>query len=443
MILITLTSTGIPLAISRITSDYLAIGRKKDTDTLATTGLIVSFCGAIVISIFIITFSGIIKTLFAESNCYQLLITLLPAFIFSAIYSSLRGSIWGKKRFLEYSLTELIEEIASLLTLIFLFYVIKPQFDKVFFPAISITISTFIASIFAVLFYFSTGGHIKYSKTQLKPLMATASPITFVRVLSTVSSSILSLILPARLIAYGMNKVEAMSTIGLVNGVAFPLLFVPSSLISSLALVMVPEISERLARGENCHSHIKKSLMFSGIISAIVIPIYIILGNEICQYIFQKKEAGVYLMASAVAIFPLCLNQISVAILNSIGGEKYGFNNFLVGVSIALFFVIFGTPHLSIFASIISMFLQPSIIFILNGLRIKKILKMKKAEIFKPLAYFLLVIPTAFVGLVIKMLTENMTLFMQLAVTTSVMLIFFIGLSWCFIDFKKEFKFSK
>ena len=442
MILITLTSSGIPLAISRITSDYQAMGRKKDSDSLASTGLIVTFCGAIVISLFIITFSGIIKTLFAESNCYQMLLILLPAFIFSAVYSTLRGSIWGKKRFLEYSLTELIEEIAALATLILLFYVIKPQFDKVFFPAISITVSTIIASFFAVFFYFRTGGHITCTKSQLKPLMETASPITFVRVLSTVSSSILALILPARLVTFGMTKIDAMSTIGLVNGVAFPLLFVPSSLISSLALVMVPEISEKLAKGEKCHSHVKKSIMFSGIISAIVIPIYIILGKEICDFIFNKQEAGIYLMASAVAIFPLCLNQISVAILNSIGGEKYGFTNFLIGVSIALFFVIFGTPHLSIFASIISMFLQPTIIFILNGIRIKKILGMETAEIFKPLMYFLLVIPTSVIGLFIKFLTEDMTIFMQLMITTSIMVIFFIGIAWCFIDVKKEFNFK-
>ena len=67
---------------------------------------------------------------------------------------------------------------------------------------------------------------------------------------------------------------------------------------------------------------------------------------------------------------------------------------------------------------------------------------METAEIFKPLMYFLLVIPTSVIGLFIKFLTEDMTIFMQLMITTSIMVIFFIGIAWCFIDVKKEFNFK-
>ena len=71
------------------------------------------------------------------------------------------------------------------------------------------------------------------------------------RTSNAVVSTIISLLLPARLIAAGMSSAEAMSEIGTAMGMSMPVLSIPATLIGSLALVMVPELAENYYRGQH------------------------------------------------------------------------------------------------------------------------------------------------------------------------------------------------
>lgn len=425
MVLLTFTSSGVPLAISRRTSQT-PLNQHKKVSEIACSGFLLTLVFAIGACFAIICFKNVFSLIFADKRCYDLLIMLLPALVFSCAYSSFRGSLWGRKRFLEYSFVELVEEIVSLVTLILLFYFFKPQIDKIAYPIVAVTMSVVVASIFATVTYIINGGRFKIDASEFAPTLKIASPITFVRVLSSFSSSILSLILPARLVLYGLSQQDAMSLIGLVSGVAFPLLFVPSSLISSIALVLVPEIAEDMAKKKKVEWKIQKAFTFVVIVASLVVPIYFVLGNEICSIIFDKPEASKYLIASTIAIIPMGLNQLAVSFLNSAGGEKYGFTNFLIGVTVAVATVVFLTPYISIYANIISMILQPTIIFILNLFRMSKIMKVQKRKLLKNISFAFTIIPTCVVGFCVKSISINLPLVSHTILTGLAIAVFFL-----------------
>ena len=55
----------------------------------------------------------------------------------------------------------------------------------------------------------------------------------------------IAIIIPIRLMTYGFSQTEALSEFGIIMGMTFPLIMIPSTLISSLAVTMIPSISEQ------------------------------------------------------------------------------------------------------------------------------------------------------------------------------------------------------
>lgn len=397
-IFITLTSSGIPLAISRLSSNSIALNKDK-TSNFTMAGLFISLSLAGISIIFINLANTIFYKIFSNQICYILLKSLCPAIVFSAVYSSLRASFWGRKKFFTYSIIELFEEFSALIILSALaIFCTNSKFTQSF-PIFATNLSFLIAAILAVVLYLIQNGKVITSKIEILEICETATPITSVRLLTSLSSSFLALILPHRLMLFGLTHQCALETIGLFSGVVIPLCFIPSTLIGSLALILVPQLSENLAKGKNLTSTLTKCYTFTIMTSALIVPIFISVPNQLCGILFSKAEAGPYLRFSAFAIIPLCINQISIAILNSIGGEKYGFINFVIGIIIAFTCVFFLTPHLSIYASIISMIIQPTIISILNIKRITKMLKIDIKKIASVLLYGLIFIPISIIAL--------------------------------------------
>ncbi len=397
-VFLTLTGSGLPLSISRLTAKETSPLKQNQ---IAFSGVLISGFLGLIATLFILIFKAPIKMLFPDPLCYSLLLFLAPSLVFESVHTALRGSLWGKQDFFHYSLIECLEEGFSLFAIIALFYFIKPNFQMVYYPEIAITFSILLATVVSLFFYFRNS-RLSYEKSYTTKIIQVAKPITAVRLLSSFTGSILSLILPSRLVAFGHTKAAAISLLGLVSGVAMPLLFAPTSVISSLSVVLLPELSKNAKDKKATFESVKKSFTFACIISSMLVPIYLIFGENICHLIFGKAECGDLVKFASFSVLPICLNQLSVAVLNSLGGEKYSFSNFLIGVTIAIGFVIFLTPFISIYANLLSIYLQSTIIFALNLGRISKILEIKRGDLAKTLTYVFSIAPSILLAILLK-----------------------------------------
>ena len=57
----------------------------------------------------------------------------------------------------------------------------------------------------------------------------------------------------------------------------------------------------------------------------LLIPIFVSLGEPICEFIFGNKQAGLLLEKASWVMIPLGISQITTTILNSMGYEKFSF----------------------------------------------------------------------------------------------------------------------
>ena len=125
---------------------------------------------------------------------------------------------------------------------------------------------------------------------QLKPLLASATPITAMRTTTSLINSLIAIILPARLIKYGLTSSQAVAYFGEVSGMAIPMLFIPSSLIGSIALVLVPELSENYYKHnyETMSANISKALKYSIMIACMIIPVFFSYGILIGETVYSN-----------------------------------------------------------------------------------------------------------------------------------------------------------
>ena len=242
-VLMTFVSSGIPTVLSRNISYYFGQKDKKAIGSTVTSGLILTGFICTLVSIIVLFFPDLLNKLFTSNASTEMLKILLPALIFSSIYEVLRGALWGQKRFFAISFTEFIEQVARIIIIIILFETTFVNLSLTNKTALSLSIACIISSLIVIVIYIKNGGNLASPKYEFGKLLKTSTPITAVKTISSAFSSIIAIIIPIKLMDFGFSSSEALSEFGIIMGMTFPLLMIPSTLISSLALTMIPSIS--------------------------------------------------------------------------------------------------------------------------------------------------------------------------------------------------------
>lgn len=379
-VLMTLVSSGIPVVLSRNVSYFHGQNNKKAISSTVSSGLILTGAICTLVSLIVILCPELMNKIFTSTASTQMLMILLPALIFSSIYEVLRGALWGEKQFFAISFTEFIEQVVRIVAIVILFETTFLNMSLTNKTALSLSIGCIVSTIIVVVIYFKRGGKLSSPKSQFLPLVKTSTPITAVRTVSSAVSSIIAIIIPIKLMAFGYSSSEALAEFGIIMGMTFPLLMIPGTLNSSLAVTMIPSISEQ-SNNIDCgelkdrsilRSKINFSLRTTVVFSSILLPLFLALGEPICLFIFKNAKAGTYLSAAAICMIPLGISQITSSILNAIGLEMKSLKNYAVSAALLFVCIFFLPKYLGTYALILGYFLMSVTSSILNVLMLAK-----------------------------------------------------------------------
>ena len=378
MVLLTVIATGLPLVISKEVAKARERGHTRDVATIAVTGLVISLVVSIALCVMVLALRELIGGIFTDERCLYILMILLPAVVASSIYTALRAVWWGEKRFFLLGITELLEQVARVLFFIILIGLVFIGIDAAGLAALSFTIACIISAAAVVWLFLRKKSDFsgqRSGKRYYFTLIRSASPITGVRVLGSIAIPALAIIVTSRLMAIGWTQSEAMSEYGIVIGMTLPLLMIPGTIISALATALVPELSSAHQRKDDkaVTGQIRNALIFTIFITFLLLPAFVALGEKIGLFIYDNPLSGRYLTMAAWAMIPLSLNQITNAILNSLGAEIKAMKHYLYG-SIALFAIVwFGTPVIHAASLLVGIGACMMIASILNLLMIRKL----------------------------------------------------------------------
>ena len=99
MVLLTIVSSGLPFVVSRLTAKYRTSHDIFSERKLVTSSVIIGIILSLALCLLVVIFIPVLKIVFADDKCIFLLLILLPALVFSSVYSNLRGNIWGRNKY--------------------------------------------------------------------------------------------------------------------------------------------------------------------------------------------------------------------------------------------------------------------------------------------------------------------------------------------------------
>ena len=429
MVFETFISSGLPLALSKRVSNFELSHDKTSEQRTTTAALFLGITTAIILCLVILIFKNIFSLLFTDKRCFGILFILMPTLIVSSVYSILRGNLWGHRKYFLVSFTEFVEQLSRIIVFVLIGVFLLSRIDGFMVATISYVISCAISSLLVLIIYLKN--HLSFKKpkkNEFCELLKSSSPITLVRVLSSLIMPIISIIVPIELLKIGYSNDQAMSLFGIAIGMTFPLLYIPSTLVGSLSMTLIPDIS--CAATQNNVDEIKNkinfSIKFSLFVSFIFIPIFYALGEQIGILIYGNVQSGIFLSNSSLLIIPICLSGVSVSCLNALNLEVRGFINYIIGAVFLILSVIFLTKYIGIMSLVVGMGLCLGIASLLNLLLLSKHTNSNFFNFFYLMKLVICSIPCILMSKWIFGLTTFLPLFFSIAISALFGELFFL-----------------
>jgi len=436
MILLTVISSGLPLVISREVAKHPS--HSAEVRSLTIAGLLIGtitsalLCGAVLLG------QKLFGLIFTDQRCLEILFALLPGLIASSVYSVLRSIWWGEKKFFLLGLTELIEQVARVIIFVPLLSIAFYFADMAHLAAWSFTGACLVSALVVVIIFIRCHRWERAPiKPQLwvKPLIKAATPITGVRLFSSLTIPVITILLPLRLIAAGWENTTAIAHLGIISGMTLPLLTVPSTVISSLATALVPELANMITTQQwpAVRRQIRTVLSFTIFICFCFIPIYLALGSSIGMLLYADINSGIYLTRSAWVMLPMSLSQITNTTLNAMNREDLTIRNYAIGTIILLVIIWFMPAVIGADAVLLGMGLSMTFSTFLNILAIRKVTNWTSKDNTLPTIfnYLCVGIPVFAIGFFTYSLGSFLPNILNLSLSIGIAELVFFGLCWC------------
>lgn len=358
-VLLSLTSSGLPLVTGKLTAAYDVTGQKKQADSLVTAGLLINIIISVALCCVVLLAQGILRKMMASGDSIYVLLIFLPALLFGSMGTAFRGSLWGREKYFAVSTIELIEQIVRIILCVALFML---GINKLEAAAVSLVVATFINALLCCVFFFGGGGKLSKPNGQFKPLFKSSIPISGLKAASSLVNSIMAIIVPMLFVASGLQNDTALAHYGSAIGMALPLLYLPVTVVGALAYTLIPTLSKAMAVGDKkeVRRQINSAVMFSVMAAAIFIPVFYALGEPLGVYVFGSAEAGHFLKLGGILLIPISVESIVSSMMNSLGLELRGFINYMIGSALmfGIMFCFYGNFTIdvlfwSLFASLV------------------------------------------------------------------------------------------
>ena len=155
-------------------------------------------------------------------------------------------------------------------------------------------------------------------------------PVEGGRVLASALHTAENMLVPACLAVYlaaSGGRTAALEQYGTLKGMALPLLNFPFGLLGSLAVLLMPEITQAHIEGQTARLNalLDRMLRLTGYFSALAGTLFWVWGRPLAQLLYHSPEAGFYLETLAPAMPLMYLESMVDGAMKGIGEQKAAF----------------------------------------------------------------------------------------------------------------------
>lgn len=349
-----LTAAGYQTAISKLVAERAATDQSSSFRPLFA-GLSISLPLSLLCNGIIYFFSDSIAcTLLGEPRTAVMLRILSFSVPLSAVHSCINGYFYGIKKAGIPAASQLVEQLVRVASV----YLVSGYcFSIGREPAIGVavlglTVGEFfsmlvsIAAIYLCMNRAPSPLHILQHQSVYGPLLRMALPLTANRIVLNFLQSIESVSIPARLRLYGYDTATALSVYGVLTGMAMPLIFFPNALTNSIAVLLLPIISESYALGDMkaVRSASLRTVKYCGLMGIVCMSCFLLLGKWAGIFLFDSALAGHFITTLGFICPFLYLDTTLSSILQGLGMAGHIFVMNVFSLLIRLGFVFLAVP---------------------------------------------------------------------------------------------------
>ena len=335
---ITVSSAGVPVAISIITSEKLANKDYRGAKRVFNVSLRLLLISGLLFSsaLFFGADFLINQHIIRDSRAYYSIIALAPAVFFVTFLASFRGYLQGWQIMTPTATSEVVEQLVRVITML--------VFADLFMPyglayaaggaSMGAGAGAFCALLVLMWFYRrlkrrlhaeieaqddsipqESAGHI------IKRLLKLALPVSLTSLMLPIGANLDLLIVPQRLEVAGFNVRHATELFGYLTGLAVPLVNLATIFTAAMTISLVPSISESraLERFDAIRDKIRLAFRVAMIITFPCFMGLFFLAEKVAALIYNAPGAAGAIQTMSVGILFLGMHQISTGILQGLG----------------------------------------------------------------------------------------------------------------------------
>ncbi|MDR3559971.1 MAG: polysaccharide biosynthesis protein [Negativicutes bacterium] len=337
LLALSISSAGIPVAISIIVAEKIALGDYRGANRVFRTSLYVLAATGVIFTFMLYFGAGwLIESHFVrDPRAYYAIAALAPAIFFVTVLSSYRGYFQGLQMMTPTAISQIVEQFFRVVTMIAFAYLLLPRGLEYAAAGASFGAGPGAAAGLLVLIYFywrARPGFQQKMNNQpdikqegsgriITRIVRLALPVSLANIMLPVVSNIDLFIVPARLEVAGYTVEQATELFGYLTGMAVPLINLATILTASLAASLVPAVSEAftLRNHQQVYQRTATAMRISNLIT---IPSFVgmwLLARPISQMLYGTPNADTSIAILSLGIFLLGIHQVSTGVLQGLG----------------------------------------------------------------------------------------------------------------------------
>ena len=395
-LLLTVSSAGLPVAISRMVSHCLAKDDPHNAKRVFRIALWMLTVLGLICTILMLVGNQFLATRVGEPQAAPGYIAIAPCLVMVCALSAFRGFMQGQQNMMPTATSQLIEQVGKVFISLPLAY-IGSQRGMAYGAAgalLGITVVEALALLYMIILYLrrrnnfeqipqDDAAEIYSGKTLASRLIRIAIPITISACIVPLAQFVDSTMLLNRMIASGLTREEALPLYGLFSGLVIRLINIPTGLALAVAMSLVPAISAAKAINDN-NAIARQSDIGLRFAFLIGFPCSIgmsLLAKPIMAFFYAEtltaehlQVASELLTVSSLTVLLFTVVQATSSILQGLHKQRIPMYTMIAGVSckIVLNYILVGIPGFHIHggpvASLVcySVAMLPNLYFVLK-----------------------------------------------------------------------------
>lgn len=386
---ITLATSGINLAVTRVISEELALdnvgGVKKVMKRCLYITLITSIFTSLIFWVnadFIVI--NCLHNKVNKSIIYLFALALPPISMSSAI----AGYFAGVRRIYKNAIGQFIEHVAKVLVTAWLINLFLPKGLE--YACFSLILGDLLSEIISFIYIYivfildkkryNNSLEIASSGNYSQKLLRISIPIAITSYIRSGLTTLKQLIIPSSLEKSGIDCSESLSKYGIINGMALPIIMFPDILVKSFSSLLVPEFSRYHAKEDYKRIKQMTSLLLFLILSAstlLTIFLYAF-SDKLAILIYKDISISRFIkLLSPLATF-IYVDTVVDSVLRGLDAQVGVMVINILDLVISVSFIYLAVPKLGLTGYIISIYMSEILNFTISLIHLLKIVYFKK-----------------------------------------------------------------